>query len=134
MDALKRFKTGHLWVGNISIDETAYLQYFEQDDLEDDEYCLFAKDIGLDEQEYDEDYIIIFPLLEEPVSVEELLSAEVPFEDEKEMEKAKKICSEKGIEKINTFVFYSDPTLVFDKNKTFNGLTYIGEFLAEHGI
>lgn len=131
-DVIDRFKAAHLWVGNITIDEMEYLKYFEQDELEDDEYCKFAQDMGLDEEECDEDYIIIFPLLEKSVSVEELFLAEVPFENKNEMEKAKKICSEKGIEKINTFVFYSDPTLVFEKNKNFNGLTYIGEFLAEH--
>lgn len=91
-----RFRTAHLWVGNITADETEYLKYFEQDDLEDNEYCEFAKDIGLNEEEYDEDYIIIFPLLEEPVFVENLLLEEVPFEDEKEMEKAKKSASKKA--------------------------------------
>lgn len=131
-DFVDRFRTAHLWVGNILVDETEYLKYFEQYDLEDDEYCEFARDIGLDEEEYDEDYIILFPLLENPISVEELLSVAVPFEDQHEMEKAIKMCHEKGIDKINTFVFYSDPTLHFDNNKIFNGLIYIGEFLAEH--
>lgn len=130
-DFTERFRTAHLWVGNISIDEVEYLKYFDQDDLEEDECCNFCKDIGLNE-EYDEDYIIIFPFLENPVSLGEVFSTEIPFENKNEMEKAIKICSEKGIEKINTFVFYSAPTLTVEKNRKFNGLTYIGEFLAEY--
>ena len=126
---LERYKTGHLWLGIVKNNENLE-EYLQQEDLPNDNFCKFCKDIGLNE-EYDEDFIVIFPVIETPVAVNKILETEVPLRNEEEITKAKTRCVELGIEYANTFIFYSDPNLTIDKNKKYNGLDYIGCFLAE---
>lgn len=133
---LQRFATGHLWLGTIHTSEDEYLAYFDQDNcnqnnLAENSVCGFCQDIGLNDEYYDEDFIIIFPLLKHAIPIAELLETEVPLRDKDQLNQAKQHCDELGIKSANTFVFYSDPTLTIDRQKDYHGLTYIGEFLAE---
>lgn len=125
---LDRFKTGHLWLGNIETPQEVYLDYFEQDNGRD--YSNFFIDIGY-EEEYDEDFIIIFDLLPKPVSLEHLLP-EIPIDCEQEKAKLTKMCTHLNFTEFNTFVFYSDPKLIVPNNKNYNGLTYLGNFKSEY--
>lgn len=124
------FNQGHLWVGLIEKSEEEYLEYFEQDSIieEEDVYCQFCNDIGID-YDYDEDFIIIYRLLPQPIHIKEML-IEIPLLNSEEERKVILRCEELGIDKINTFVFYSETDLTIDKDKTYNGLYYLGEFLA----
>ena len=127
------FNQGHLWVGLIEKSEEEYLEYFEQDSIieEEDVYCQFCNDIGID-YDYDEDFIIIYRLLPQPIHIKEML-IEIPLLNSEEERKVILRCEELGIDKINTFVFYSETDLTIDKDKTYNGLYYLGEFLAARG-
>lgn len=125
---INRFKTGHLWLGNIKTTQEAYLDYFEQDDGRD--YSAFFIDIGY-EEEYDEDFIIIFDLLPKPVPLERLLP-EIPIDCEQEKAKLIKKCHHLELTEFNTFVFYSDPEIVVPNNKNYNGLTYLGSFTSDY--
>lgn len=131
MDVSDIFKQGHLWVGLIEKSKEKYLEYFEQHyDIEEESvYCQFCNDIGL-EYGYDEDFIIIYRLLPQPIPIKEMLS-EMPFLNTEEQNKVIHRCRELDIDKINTYVFYSEPDLSIDKDRTYNGLHYLGEFLAE---
>lgn len=131
LDVLDIYKQGHLWVGLIEKSNKEYLEYFEQDyDLDEDiVYCQFCDDIGIDYR-YDEDFIIIYRLLPQSIPVKEMLP-EMPLLNSKEENKVILRCEELGIDKINTYVFYSEPDLNIDKEKTYNGLHYLGEFSAE---
>ena len=128
------FNQGHLWVGLIEKSKEEYLEYFEQDSIledEEDRYCQFCNDIGIDY--YDEDFIIIiYPLLPHPIPVKEMLT-EIPLLNNEEERKVILQCKKLGLDKINTFVFYSEPDLDIDKDRTYNGLYYLGEFLAARG-
>ena len=124
------FNQGHLWVGLIEKSEEEYLEYFEQDSIieEEDVYCQFCNDIGID-YDYDEDFIIIYRLLPQPIHIKEML-IEIPLLNNEEERKVILRCEELGIDTVNTFVFYSETDLTIDKDKTYNGLYYLGEFLA----
>ena len=123
-----RFDKLHLWIGFTRKSEDSYEKYFEQDDLAEGKYCQFCQDIGLDE-EYDEDFIGILPLLEESVILDEIIE-EIPIHED-DVPLLKKRCAELNINKINAIFWYSDPDLRFNHDKKFNGIKYIGMFKAE---
>lgn len=131
LDPLEIYKHGHLWVGLIEKSNEEYLEYFELDYETDEEsvYCQFCDDIGLD-YGYDEDFIIIHRLLPQSISIKEML-IKMQFLNNEEKSKVILRCEELGIDKINTYVFYSEPDLNIDKERTYNGLYYLGEFSAE---
>ncbi len=119
-----RFKTGHLWVGYV--DSYEYEMYFNQDD----EISSFCEDIGLD-YEYDEDFIIIFDPLKQGVTIDEII-VEIPLYDDVERKKVIDKFSELQLDVVNTFVFYSDPSIQINNYKGLANLYYLGQFNAEY--
>ena len=60
---------------------------------------------GFDES-YDEDFIVIFPVLAQPIAVKQFLQTEVPLRNDAEIEKATQKCLELGIKKANSSKFH----------------------------
>ncbi|KOS60269.1 immunity 22 family protein [Lysinibacillus agricola] len=122
----------HVWVGINNADDETFEKYFELDyddpdmDIDDPLYkvCQFCLDIN--EKWYDEDCIGVYKedsTLDVRIALEELsVSQETLLE-------IQDICIKKGLEEVNAMFYYMDSEIdVVDKNKLYNGLSYIGEF------
>lgn len=126
----------HLWIGSNHDSDENYIKYFELDystegDFDDPSYkvCAFCQYLGV--KWYDEDFIGIIPREDNDVPLGEILQEAAV--DQSEMSNVKKVCSNLGIDKANSILWYSSsdiPTLPAI-GSDFNGLKYIGCFKGD---
>ncbi|CAM3764248.1 Immunity protein 22 of polymorphic toxin system [Flavobacterium branchiophilum] len=127
-----------LWLGIFNGSKNEFNLYFDQskgyllDEYGNDrlpeeiELSQFSKDLGEDFT-YDEDFIgyLLFP---NSIEILEILE-EVPI-NHSEKESVIKKCIELGLNDANAVYWYSDE-ITPNPNISYNGLKYIGEYLAE---
>lgn len=130
---MERMSKIHIWIGNTKKSEEEYYKYFELDystegDFDDPNYkvCQFCQDIG--EKWYDEDFIGIIPLFEEPVEIRTLLDS-ISLKPESYQPVIDK-CTELGITTANAVFYLTDAEIQIPKpyKKSYNDLVYIGLF------
>ncbi len=119
-----------LWLGKTNknqydIEEYFKLDYSVEGDFDDPKYeiCGFCRDIN--EKWYDEDFIGYLKF-ECELSVEDVLE-EVPIALY-ERDKILDLCKKLKIEKVNSVFWYSGEIEMPSRNKTYNDLSFIGEF------
>lgn len=124
--SIDRFNRAHLWLGNISLDEEDYEEYFQPNE---EGMSQFSIDLGL-LYEYDEDFIGIIPISHTLLPIDELCKESIISISE--MQNIMNNCAFLGIEKANAIVWYSDSDISFTIGKKLsNNLIYIGEFDTE---
>lgn len=125
----------HIWIGTTGQTEEEFKRYFEIDystggDFDDPLYktCQFCLDIG--EKWYDEDFLGIMPIYEEPVDVKELLDLTpigAPFSYQEAYQKS----IEAGIFQANAIFYYANCNLILTEIKPdYNGLKYLGFYYS----
>ncbi len=119
-----------LWLGNINLKEDEFNEYFKLDysvegDFDDPNYklCGFCRDI--EEKWYDEDFIGYIKYEKEMPILDLLTDVPIAKEDKhKVIEKA----AQTGLTLVNAVYWYSGEISEPDKDKSYNGLKYLGEF------
>ena len=121
LSPLERMKKVHIWIGTFSGSEKEYEDYFNLQDSP----CRFCIDINTDE--FDEDFIGIIPLFSEEQDIGILLQ-QVPI-DMGNIKSA--LINGKAMELVkgNAVFYVTDVSLTIpNKEKSFNGLKYIGMY------
>lgn len=114
-------KKVHIWIGTFSRSEKEYEDYFNLQDSP----CRFCIDINTDE--FDEDFIGIIPLFSEEQDISILLQ-QVPI-DMGDIKNALIKCKAMELVKGNAVFYVTDVSLTIpNKEKSFNGLKYIGMY------
>ncbi|WP_452219466.1 immunity 22 family protein [Lacinutrix salivirga] len=120
----------YLWLGLIDLNQNDFKEYFKLDysvegNFEDPNYkiCGFCEDIG--ELWYDQD-LIGYIKYDEKMTVIDILE-EAPI-DEDCKDKIVSITKSLKLELVNAIYWYSGKIDEPSKEKTYNGLKYIGEF------
>lgn len=116
-----------LWLGKTSKTEQEFNEYFKLDysENENKKICGFCQDI--EKRWYDEDFIGYIKF-QNSVEILEILK-EVPI-NKTEKESVVEKCKEIGLNNANAVYWYSDE-ITPNPNISYNGLKYIGEYLAE---
>lgn len=121
LSPLERMKKVHIWIGTFSGSEKEYEDYFNLQDSP----CRFCIDINTDE--FDEDFIGIIPLFNEEQDISILLQ-QVPI-DMDDIKNALTKCKAMELVKGNAVFYLTDVSLTIpNKEKSFNGLKYIGMY------
>lgn len=121
LSPLERMKKVHIWIGTFSGSEKEYEDYFNLQDSP----CRFCIDINTDE--FDEDFIGIIPLFSEEQDIGILLQ-QVPI-DMGDIKSALIKCKAMELVKGNAVFYVTDISLTIpNKEKSFNGLKYIGMY------
>ena len=121
LSPLERMKKVHIWIGTFSGSEKEYEDYFKLQDSP----CRFCIDINTDE--FDEDFIGIIPLFSEEQDIGILLQ-QVPI-DMGDIKSALIKCKAMELVKGNAVFYVTDVSLTIpNKEKSFNGLKYIGMY------
>ncbi|HBV83668.1 MAG TPA: hypothetical protein DEB74_12955 [Lachnospiraceae bacterium] len=121
LSPLERMKKVHIWIGTFSGSEKEYEDYFNLQDSP----CRFCIDINTDE--FDEDFIGIIPLFSEEQDIGILLQ-QVPI-DMGDIKSALIKCKAMELVKGNAVFYVTDVSLTIpNKEKSFNGLKYIGMY------
>ena len=121
LSPLERMKKVHIWIGTFSGSEKEYEDYFNLQDSP----CRFCIDINTDE--FDEDFIGIIPLFSEEQDIGILLQ-QVPI-DMGAIKSALIKCKAMELVKGNAVFYVTDVSLTIpNKEKSFNGLKYIGMY------
>ena len=137
--APRPFDARHVWIGTTELDETTFLEYFDNDpsywELEDDEIETATADVtgcgfSIDLRErylYDEDLLQVM-WRPHPVSIRELVD-ETTLRSEDCAAAIVRACADRGILTANAGFAYADPSQgVPDPARTYNGLVYLGLF------
>ena len=121
LSPLERMKKVHIWIGTFSGSEKEYEDYFNLQDSP----CRFCIDINTDE--FDEDFIGIIPIFNEEQDISILLQ-HVPI-DMDDIKNALIKCKAMELVKGNAVFYLTDVSLTIpNKEKSFNGLKYIGMY------
>lgn len=121
LSPLEKMKKVHIWIGTFSGSEKEYEDYFNLQDSP----CRFCIDINTDE--FDEDFIGIIPLFSEEQDISILLQ-QVPI-DMGDIKNALIKCKAMELVKGNAVFYVTDVSLTIpNKEKSFNGLKYIGMY------
>lgn len=132
------FSAHHVWIGSTSLDDRAFHRYFDNDpaywDIEEEVIekseedvtgCGFCRDLGM-KYLYDEDLLLVI-YEATAISVAELAMAAI--DSDEAVAAIARECERRGIAKANAMFVYSDPgESVVDRDKSYNGLPYIGLF------
>mgnify|MGYP002739208565 FL=1 len=108
-----------IWIGTFEGTNEEFQSYFDEDN-----HCLFCKDIN--EEEYDPDFIGIIPLFDSVLDVE-FLAKETPLGAKNRTLLVEK-CKEMGIYQGNAVFFYSGDTRDIVEGEIFNQLVYVGQY------
>ncbi|MGM9475221.1 immunity 22 family protein [Pedobacter sp. GSP4] len=114
----------HIWIGTTTADEETFNAYFDQEE----EMSRFSQDIGLDE-EYDEDFIGILPIMDREYPVAEIIANKIPISIES-LTYAVASCDRYGMESANAAFYLTDSKVEIEKpiRDHYNELKYLGVF------
>lgn len=121
----------YLWLGHIELDQSNFKEYFKLDystegDFNNPNYkvCGFCNDIN--QLWYDEDFIGYLKY-DNSMAVSEILQ-DAPIDEDDKEEIIQIVKNDIDLEKVNAIYWYSGEIEEPSKEKTYNGLKYIGEF------
>ncbi|QXZ09507.1 immunity 22 family protein [Comamonas sp. Y33R10-2] len=133
------FSALHFWIGNTTLNEEAFGQYFaysddywalEVEDIESASHdvtgCGFCQDI-CSPYLYDEDLLLVI-WLPQAVSIAEIVGHST-LASEESLAQIIQACASQGLHQANAMFVYADPTqLITAPDKRYNGLSYLGLF------